>query len=166
MWRRVVPLWCWSMLVWILLSWTATVEQIVVGLAVSLVVAIACAPLGSVAGPWALLRPARILPILRLAGAVSAKVVVANIHLTRWIWSPLSPPSGMLIVATKARSDGELATVGILTSLIVDSQIVDLDRHRQELHYHAVEVASLDPDVNRDRINRTIEDDTLAVTRR
>jgi hypothetical protein len=85
MWRRVLALWCWSILIWTLLSWTATVEQVAVGIAVSLVVALACAPLGPVAGPWVLLYPRRIVPLLALAVAVSGRVVAANWHLSRVI---------------------------------------------------------------------------------
>jgi multicomponent Na+:H+ antiporter subunit E len=165
MWRRVLALWCWSILIWTLLSWTATVEQVAVGAAVSLVVALACAPLGPVAGPWALLYPRRIVPLLGLAAAVSARVVVANWHLTRRIWSRAGPPSGMVVVPTAARTDGELTTVGVLTSLIVNSQIVDLDRRRHQLQYHTVEVTSRDPEANRDRVNRAVEERTIAVTR-
>jgi multicomponent Na+:H+ antiporter subunit E len=166
MWRRVLPLWCWSFLVWTLLSWTATVEQVTVGLVVSLAAAWACAPLGSVAGPWALLRPRRIVPLLALIGVVSAKVVQANLHLTRVIWSRRPPPGGMVIVPTTARTDAELAAVGVLTSLIVNSQLADLDRHRHQLQYHTVEVTSLDPAANRALINESVEDHVEAVTRR
>jgi multicomponent Na+:H+ antiporter subunit E len=166
MWRRVLPLWCWSVLIWTLLSWTATIEQVAVGAIVSLLVALACSPLGSVAGPWVLLRPRRIGPLLRLVAVVTARVVAANWELTRAIWARRPPPGGMVVVPTTARTDGELTTVGALTSLIVNSQLVDLDRHRHELQYHAVEVPTLDPQANRDRINRPVEDRVIAVTRR
>jgi multicomponent Na+:H+ antiporter subunit E len=166
MWRRILALWCWSILIWTLLTWTPTVEQFTVGVGVSLLVALACAPLGPVAGPWALLYPRRIVPLLALVAAVSTRVVTANWHLSRLIWSMAGPPSGMVVVPTDARTDGELTTVGVLTSLIVNSQIVDLDRRRHRLQYHAVEVTSRDPDVNRDRVNRAIEERTIAVTRR
>lgn len=162
MWRRVLPLWCWSLLVWILLTWTATIEQAVVGLAVSLVVAVACAPLGPVAGPWALLRPRRMPALLALAGSVGWRIVAENWRLTRTIWVRGWAPSGMVVLPTAARSDGELATVGVFTSLIVNSQLVDLDRQRHELQYHAVEASEAD----RDHINGPIEHHLLRVTRR
>ena len=166
MWRRVPPLWCWSVLIWTLLTWTATVEQVLLGLTASLLVALACAPLGSVAGPWALLRPRRIPALLALAGEVAVRLVMANWRLTRTIWSGRRVPSGMVVVPTSARTDGELTTVGVLTSLIVNSQLVDIDRRRHELHYHVVEVEGRDSDANRHRINGPIEDRVLAVTRR
>jgi multicomponent Na+:H+ antiporter subunit E len=154
------------MLVWTLLSWTATLEQIAVGLAISLAVAFACAPLGSVAGPWALLRPRRIPALLSLTAAVAVRVVAANWRLTRTIWSGRPVPSGMVIVPTVARTDGEVTAVAVLTSVIVNSQIVDVDRHRQELQYHLVEVEDLDGEANRANVNGPIEDRVIAVTRR
>lgn len=162
---RVLRLWCWGELVWTLLSWTATVEQIVVGALVSLAVAVACAPLGSVAGPWVLLSPRRLWPHLALLATAARRVVLANGELTRAIWSRRPIPSGMVVVPTAAHSDGELTTVGIVTSLIVNSQLVDLDRYRDLLQYHAVRVRSLDPERNRATINGPIETRTLAVTR-
>jgi multicomponent Na+:H+ antiporter subunit E len=166
MWRRVLPLWCWSILIWTVLTWTATVEQVAVGIVVSLVVAMACAPLGSVAGPWALLRPRRIPALLALAAAVAVRVAAANWHLARTIWSRRPIPSGMVVVRTSARTDGELATVGLLTSLIVNSQLVDLDRRRHELQYHLIEVPTQDRRALRQRVNGPVEEHTLAVTRR
>ena len=138
---------------------------------VSAAVALACAPLGSVAGPWALLRPRRLVALPSLIAVVSRRVVTANWHLTRliWsrrVWSRRAPPSGMLVVPTIARTDAELTAVGVLTSLIVNSQLVDLDRHRHQLQYHAVEVASTDPEANRSRINQAVEEHVVAVTRR
>jgi hypothetical protein len=67
----VVSLFCWAELTWTLLSFTATVEQIAAGAAVSLTAALACAPLGPVAGPWCLLRPRRWRPLLAATGSVN-----------------------------------------------------------------------------------------------
>jgi multicomponent Na+:H+ antiporter subunit E len=78
--------------------------------------------------------------------------VVANLRLSRLIWHPrLRRPdgplrSGMVIVPTRYDSAGQLAAVGLITSLIVDNQIIDLDRSRHELQYHAVEVPEGDPE--------------------
>jgi multicomponent Na+:H+ antiporter subunit E len=77
----------------------------------------------------------------------------------------LPVPSGMLVVPTTAQTDGEYAAVGMLTSLIVDSQIVDVDRERAELQYHAVAVAGTDPAANRDRINGPVEARIKRLTR-
>ncbi|HEY2791018.1 MAG TPA: Na+/H+ antiporter subunit E [Micromonosporaceae bacterium] len=166
MWSRLLALWCWAELTWTLLTFTASIEQIVTGFVVSVAVALACAPLGSVAGPWALLRPRRIVPILVLAGAVAWRVVAANIALSRLIWSGRPPHSGMLVVPTAARSDAEVAATGLLTSLIVNAQLVDVDRHRCQMQYHAVTVESLDADRNRATINGPIEDRVIGVVRR
>jgi multicomponent Na+:H+ antiporter subunit E len=64
----------------------------------------------------------------------------------------------MLVVPTAARTDGALTVVGVLTSVIVDSQLVDVDRDRSELQYHVVSVESTDPQANRRRINAPIEE--------
>jgi multicomponent Na+:H+ antiporter subunit E len=164
--RRWLAAFGWAYLTWTVLSWTASVEAIVAGLVLSALAAVACAPLGPIAGPWKGLSPRRALALVRLAGHVLLRMIAANLALTRRIWTPRLPaPSGMLVVPTTARSDGEYAAVGVLTSVIVDSQIVDLDRERAELQYHAVSVAGSDPDANRQRINGPIETRIERLTR-
>jgi multicomponent Na+:H+ antiporter subunit E len=149
----------WSYLVWTILSWTRSVEQIVVGVLLSALTALVCARLGPVAGPWTLLRPRRAVGLVRLAGVVVVRVVRANVTLSRRIWSPHIPlRSGMVVVPTGVSGDAALATVGLLTSVIVDSQLVDLDRHRHELQYHGVWIEQFEADRNRARINGPIED--------
>jgi multicomponent Na+:H+ antiporter subunit E len=125
---------------------------VLLGLAIGLVMA----PLGEVAGPWALLRPRRAAAVLRLAGYALVSIIGANLRLARRIWSPSRPlRSGMVIVSTCARTDGELAATGLISSLIVDNQIVDLDRSEHVLQYHAVAVPT-GPDA-RAAINLPIE---------
>lgn len=149
--RRWLAVFGWAYLTWTVLSWTASVEAIVVGLVLSALTAVACAPLGPLAGPWQGLAPRRAIGLVRLAGHVLVRMIAANLALTRRIWTPRLPlPSGMVVVSTTARTDGEYATVGLLTSVIVDSQLVDLDRDRQELQYHVV-------DANRRQINAAVE---------
>jgi multicomponent Na+:H+ antiporter subunit E len=149
---------CWAYPTWTVLSWTLTVEQVVVGVLLSALTAVACAPLGPVAAPWSVLRPRRAVALGRLAAVVAVRVARANIGLSRRIWSPRLPlRSGMVIVPTAARSDGALTAVGLLTSVIVDSQLIDLDRGRHELQYHAVWVDSTDSGRNRERVNAPIE---------
>jgi len=158
-------LFCWCYLVWTLLSWTASVEQVVFGVVLAALVALACAPLGTVAGPWRLLAPRRLVAFARLLWLVVTRVVVADVKLTRLIWSRHPRPgSGMVVSATRARTDGQLTTVGVLTSVIVDSQLIDLDRYRHELQYHAVWVASIDPETNRRLINGPVEDQVMEMT--
>jgi multicomponent Na+:H+ antiporter subunit E len=65
--------------------------------------------------------------------------------------------SGVVIVPTEMRSDGALTAVGILTSVIVDNQLMDIDRRRNELQYHAVSVTSDDPEANYEQMNGPIE---------
>ncbi|WP_433089203.1 Na+/H+ antiporter subunit E [Dactylosporangium sp. CA-052675] len=157
----MTALFCWCEVTWTLLSFTATVEQIAVGVAVSLTAALACAPLGPVAGPWRLLRPRRLGPLLALAASVAARAVAANLRLTRMIWSRRRPASAMVTVPTSARSDAEVTAVGLLTSIIVNSQLVDVDRDRHRLRYHTAEAGA-----GRDDINGPIEARVLGVTRR
>jgi len=60
---------------------------------------------------------------------------------SRRIWTPSLPlASGMVVVPTELRSDAGVGALGLITSLIVDNQIVDVDRSRNELQFHAVDV--------------------------
>ncbi|MET9021728.1 Na+/H+ antiporter subunit E [Actinopolymorpha sp. NPDC004070] len=155
---RVAALWIWLFALWLLLTWTLTVEQWVVGAVVTAAVAVAFAPLGAVPRPWRL-GPRRLWRLGRLAATALRRSAVANVQLTAWIWSARPrPPSGMLVVATSARSAAEFTTVGVLTSLIVDNQLVDVHRAGRRLQYHAVRVRDEDPARNRARINAPVED--------
>ena len=148
----------WCYLVWILLAWTRTAEQLLVGAGVSLAVGIALAPLGKVAGPWRLLVPRNALAAVRLLATAAVRIPLANLRLAARIWRPSRPlRSGMVVVPTRERSDLGLATVGLVTSLIVDNQIVDLDRRRHLLQYHAVDVPEGSPEDKRAAINEPVE---------
>lgn len=161
--QRVVALTAWAFLVWILLTWTPTLENLLVGLVIAAGCGFALAPLGQVVGPWAVLTPRRLIALVMLAAACAARIVKANLSLTRRILSPSRPlRSGMIIVPTQARSDGELAATGVLTSLVVDNQFVDLDRGRHLLQYHAMAVP--DPPA-RESVNAPLERRVIAVAR-
>jgi multicomponent Na+:H+ antiporter subunit E len=148
----------WTYAGWIILTWTRTAEQLLFGALASAAVATALRPLGPVLEPWRLLDPRRLFFIVRIAVYVLIKMVRANLSLSRRIWSPTRPlRPGMVVVPTSAKGDGELTAVGLLTSLIVDNQIVDVDRSRSELQYHAVWVDSDDPVANRGKINGPLE---------
>lgn len=156
--RRRCALFAWAYGVWIVLSWTRTAEQLAVGAVLALVTALVCAPLGPVVAPWSLLGPRRLLAVLRLAAWSAPQIVRANLSLSRRIWSPSRPlRPGMVIVPTELRSEGGLTAVGLITSLIVDNQIVDVDRLHHELQYHAVWITTDDPKVNRAQMNGPVE---------
>lgn len=156
--RRVIALSVWAFGVWVLLTWTRTLEQLLVGAVIAVAVGAVLAPLGEVAAPWALLRPRRLIGLVVLLGVVPVRIVVANVKLARRIWAPSRPlASGMLIVPTTESSDGGLTAVGLITSLIVDNQLVDLDRATHRLQYHAVAVPSLDPVRASEAINAPLE---------
>ena len=156
--RRVVALWIWAFGVWVLLTWTRTVSQLVFGLCLSLAVAFGCAFFGPVAAPWAILSPRRLIGIIRLFISALGRIVRANLSLARRIWMPSLPlRSGMVIVPTEYASEGALAAVGLITSVIVDNQLVDLDVARGELQYHGVWV-SADAEENRKRMNGPVEE--------
>ncbi len=160
--RRVVGLAAWCFVAWLALAWTVTVESVVVGVVVSLLVATPLARMGPVVPPWRLLSPRRFVAIARLAGTAGWQVVRANVQLAARIWNPRLPVApGMVIVQTLVSSDGELAAVGIITSLIVDNQIVDLDRSRHELLYHCIAV--MPPAARYEAINGPIERRVTAV---
>jgi multicomponent Na+:H+ antiporter subunit E len=156
--RRWLALFCWAFAVWVILTWTWTTEQLAVGVVIAAIVALACAPLGPVAAPWALLRPRALVNVGRLSAWSAVSIVRANLSLSRRIWSPSRPVApGMVIVPTAMRSEAGLTALGLISSLIVDNQLVDIDVARHELQYHAVEVDSEDPEVNRGKINGPIE---------
>jgi multicomponent Na+:H+ antiporter subunit E len=156
---RVTGLFCWAFGVWVLLTWTFTLEQVLFGVAVSLAVALALAPLGNVAGPWRLLRPRALAGSARLLIAAAGQVFLANLRLSRRIWDPRRPlSSGMVITPTRERTDWGLTAVGLISSLIVDNQIVDLDRRAHELQYHAVAVPEGGPEQVREQVNGPVED--------
>jgi multicomponent Na+:H+ antiporter subunit E len=156
--RRVSALFCWAFAVWVLLTWTFTAQQLLFGAAAAVVVALALAPLGAVAGPWQLLTPGRLGAMLRLLFEAGWRIVAANLRLSRLIWDPRLPlRSGMVVVPTRERSAGGLTAVGLITSVIVDNQLVDLDPSRGQLQYHAVEVPAGGPDQARAQINGPTE---------
>jgi multicomponent Na+:H+ antiporter subunit E len=154
------------MLTWVVLTWTLTLEQEMFGVGLAIVVAISCLRLGDVVPPWRILDPRRTVALVRLVLHAAARVVAANVSLARRVWRPSMPlRPGMVIVPTRMRSDGGLTAVGLITSVIVDNQIVDLDRRRHELQYHAVWIASEDPDENAKEINAPVEERLRAVMR-
>jgi multicomponent Na+:H+ antiporter subunit E len=156
---RVAGLFCWAFLVWTLLTWTLTAEQLIFGAVIALVVAVALAPLGDVAGPWLLLRPRTLAGAVWLVLATAWRSLLANLRLSRRIWDPRRPlSSGMVIVPTRERADWGIAAVGVISSLIVDNQIVDLDRSAHELQYHAVAVPEGGPEQVREQVNGPVED--------
>jgi len=156
---RLIGLWCWGYLVWALLTWTLTVEQVLFGACIAAAVALALAPLGDVAGPWWLLRPRALAGGTRLLVAAAGRVFLANLRLSRRIWDPRRPlASGMVITPTRERTGWGLAAVGVISSLIVDNQITDLDARAHELQYHAVAVPEGDAERARAQINGPVED--------
>lgn len=139
--RRFAALYVWAAGTWLLLTWTVTFEQLVFGGVLAAAVALAMAPLGEVAAPWRLLDPRVLFAAVRLLVVSLGRIVRANVELAWRIWSPSLPlRSGMVVVPTAFDSEGGLGGLGLITSLIVDNQIVDVDRERSELQFHAVTV--------------------------
>lgn len=146
----------WSGMAWVLLTWTATVEQAAYGVAVAVAVAVALSPLGPAARPWRFLRPRRLVRLAAVVATSLARILRANVALARRVWSPSLPiRSGMLVVPTDLKTDGAVTVVGLLGSLIVDYQLVDVEPGR--LQYHAVWVESEDPSEAREAINGPLE---------
>ena len=150
---------CWCYLVWVILTWTCTAEQLLFGAVVSLAVGFGLTRLlGPVPGPWRLLVPRNAVAAAKVAGTALVRIPVANVRLAARIWRPSRPlRSGMVVVPTEERGDLGLATVGLVTSLIVDNQIVDLDRPHGLLQYHAVDVPEGGPAASREAINAPVE---------
>jgi multicomponent Na+:H+ antiporter subunit E len=157
--RRAAALFCWAYAAWVLLTWTLTAEQLLFGAGIAAAVALALAPLGDVAGPWRLLTPRRLAAAALLLLSATGRIIAANLRLSRLIWDPRLRRrlrTGMIIASTTQDSVAGLTAVGLITSVIVDNQLVDLDRSRRELQYHAVEVPER-PEQARDKINGPVE---------
>lgn len=138
---RLLALWSWSYAVWVLLLWTLTAEVLATGAVVCLATAVALAWTGPVAGPWVLLRPRTALGLVHVVTVSTARIVRANLTLTRLIWRRRpAPHSGMVVVPTHMRTGAAVGATGLLSSLAVDNQITDVDLRRHELLYHVVEV--------------------------
>jgi multicomponent Na+:H+ antiporter subunit E len=155
---RVVYTGVWAYTVWLLLTWTATAEQLIFGAALALLIGIALAPVGDVIAPWRLLDPRRALALAVLLGTCAVQIVRANVSLARRILAPSRPlRSGMVIVPTRMRTVADIGATGLLTSLIVDNQIVDLDMRRHQLQYHCVAIPAGDDRQKAEEINAPIE---------
>ncbi|MGH2849164.1 MAG: Na+/H+ antiporter subunit E [Solirubrobacteraceae bacterium] len=156
---RVTGLATWLFAVWILLTWSPfTVELELFGAGFAVAIACAIAPFGGVVPPWRLLDPRRLVALAALMAETLTRILRANLGLARRIWSPkLRLESGMVVVPTEARSPGALAAVGLISSLIVDNQIVDLDRRLHTLQYHAVSVPEGGAGRRRAAINGPVE---------
>jgi multicomponent Na+:H+ antiporter subunit E len=64
----------------------------------------------------------------------------------------------MVIARTTTGSAPQLAAAGLLSSLVVDNQLVDVAAADHEMQYHAVRVPGTTPDAVRERVNGPIED--------
>jgi multicomponent Na+:H+ antiporter subunit E len=155
---RLLALFVWAYGVWLLLTWTVTFEQLVFGGLLAAVVACALAPLGEVARPWRLLDPRILFAVLRLLVVSLGRIVRANVELARRIWTPSLPlASGMVVVPTPFESAAAVGGLGLITSLLVDNQIADVDRRRNELQFHAVTVPEGDAEAKRPAITEPTE---------
>lgn len=163
--HSLVALWSWCFISWALLIPTATVEVGIIGAVVAIGVGLALRPLGGrVAGPWTLLWPPCLARALVLAGDTAVRVVRANLKLATAAWRPGGGrDTGVIAVPTRVRTEGEVLLVGVLTSLIVDNQLVDIDDETHQLWFHAI---GLPDDADRtDAINGPVEDRIFAMTR-
>jgi multicomponent Na+:H+ antiporter subunit E len=156
---RIASLSVWLLVVWVLLTWSPfTVEQELFGVAFAVTIATVVAPFGGVVAPWRLLDPRRLFAVAWLTLETLVRIVRANVELACRIWAPSRPlRSGMVTVPTHMRSPGGLTGVGLISSLVVDNQIVDLDTHRHQLQYHAVSVPEGGPAQRRGAINGPVE---------
>ncbi|HEV3401934.1 MAG TPA: Na+/H+ antiporter subunit E [Acidimicrobiales bacterium] len=146
----------WASAAWTVLSWTASVEHILYGAVASVLAAFAVSPLGPTARPWVLADLRRLGRMVTLAALALVRIVRANVVLARRVWSPSLPlRSGMLVFPTKMRSDGSVTAVALVSSVIVDNQLVDLEPGR--FQYHAIWVDSTDPEDAYEAINGPLE---------
>jgi multicomponent Na+:H+ antiporter subunit E len=126
------------------------------GAVAAVLAALAISPLGPAARPWLLLDVRRLGRLVTLAATSLVRIVGANIGLARRVWSPSLPlRSGMLVFPTKMKSDGAVTAVALVSSVIVDNQLVDLESGR--VQYHAIWVESTDPEEAYEAINGRLE---------
>jgi multicomponent Na+:H+ antiporter subunit E len=148
----------WAFLVWSLLTWTFTVEQVAFGIGIAALVGVGLAPLGSASRPKRKSPVRAVVAGLGLVRLFVGKMAMANVRLARRVWLPGRPlRSGMVVAETTQRSPGGLAAVGVITSLIVDNQLIDLDRCGHELQYHMVTVPTRDQPPARATVNAPVE---------
>ena len=84
------------------------------------------------------------------------RIVRANVGLARRVWSPSLPlRSGMVVFPTEMESDGAVTAVALVSSVIVDNQLVDLEPGR--VQYHALWIDSTDPQEIYEAINGPLE---------
>jgi multicomponent Na+:H+ antiporter subunit E len=142
--RRRLHIGAWALLTWLLLTWTTSVQQLAAGVVVSVLAGWALAPVAPIAAPWSVLVPSRAWRVLAIALDCAVRIVQANVVLARRIWDPKLPiRTGMLVFPTPLRSEGAVGAVGILSSLVVDNQLVDLETGH--LQYHAIWAEPSDP---------------------
>jgi multicomponent Na+:H+ antiporter subunit E len=152
---HAVSLFGFCYLIWTVLTWTLTLEVLTVGAAVSALITAALLPLFADAGTIRI-TPSRVGRVIGLGAYAAGQIVVANLKLARRIWAPSRPiRSGMVVVPTQVRTDAGLCAVGLVTSLIVDNQITDVDRARNKMLYHAIVVP--DAESAYDRINGPVD---------
>lgn len=138
--RHAFAIAIWAFAAWLLITWTATAEQLTFGALLAIAIGLVLAPLGAVVAPWRLLDPRRLVALARLVGSVAAQIVRANLVLASRIWRPSRPlRSGMVVLPTRARSDGVIAASALITSLVVENQFVDLDRRKHRVQYHVMD---------------------------
>lgn len=141
-----MALWLWA--IWLLLSWTATVEQLVYGAVFAVLMAVPLSALGNVVRPWRVLAPRRLVALIVLTGGYLFRLAAANVRLARRIWTPSRPlRSGMVLIDSPTHGDGALTALGLITSTVVDNQLIDVDDTSTppRLQYHGVWISSSDP---------------------
>ncbi len=146
----------WAGVVWVVLSWSTSTEQAIYGAVASVLAALVLSPLGPAARPWLLVDVRRLGRLLALAAVALVRIVGANVVLARRVWSPSLPlRSGMLVFPTEMKTDGAVTAVALVSSVIVDNQLVDVDAGR--FQYHAIWVGSADPEDAYEAINGPLE---------
>lgn len=138
---------------WILLSWSVTLQHLVVGVVVSLIVAVSVGDL-FVSRPHMMTHPLRWLNLVFVYAPLLAwECVKANFDVAYRVLNPGLPVKpGIVRIKTSLRSDTGLTFLANSITLTPGTMTVDVDAEKGILYIHWINVSSDDPAERASRI--------------
>jgi len=138
---------------WILLSWSVSLQHLVVGVVVSLIVAVSVGDL-FVTRPHMMTHPLRWLNLVFVYAPLLAwECVKANFDVAYRVLNPGLPVKpGIVRIKTSLRSDTGLTFLANSITLTPGTMTVDVDAEKGILYIHWINVSSDDPAERASRI--------------